>query len=201
MQCKSCNEDIPSKFKTAISRNECPICDGEIVDPKLQLALNDLKSAIDAANEFPEQLADWLSANYSFRKFDPNAEPKHNFNGMPPKKVSVNRIDEDDENDDSNQVDNRTPFHVRAGVKANHKKIISQIQGAADPSEFKGQDSEYENADQYVEDAPPLDQRGKHEIHSLFPVDTRMEQALELEKVKQYRKQFAGDTGKINRGD
>lgn len=206
MRCKSCGEDVPSKFKKAISENSCPICGDEIVDPKLQIALNNLKVALDAAQEFPEQLADWLAANYNFKKFDPNNEPRTNNNiGIVPKTISVNRIGEDDDNAETHQVDDRTDFARRAGVKLNHKKIISEIQGnmmgSADPSEFNDENSsEYESVDSYA-DTTPLDARGQKDVLNLFPVDTKMEQALELQKLRNYRKQFAGnDDGKIRRG-
>lgn len=65
MQCKSCKEDVPSKFSHAILTNQCPLCGDAIMDEELQESLKLLKNAMSAVKDYPKEIFDWLKSNYN----------------------------------------------------------------------------------------------------------------------------------------
>lgn len=64
MKCKSCTNDVPPKFSHAIKTNICPFCGEEIMDSELQSALADLQVAMEASEQYQEEIHDWLKCNY-----------------------------------------------------------------------------------------------------------------------------------------
>src|ERR1700722_4065132 len=72
MKCKSCHEDVPPKFTHALAVNICPLCGKEIMDTKLQNILGELKTALSSAQEYSEEVEDWLLSNYSLKKIKAN---------------------------------------------------------------------------------------------------------------------------------
>lgn len=65
MKCKSCQGEVPPKFTHAIAVNSCPLCGDEIMEADLQIALTELKSAMSATANYPEEVFDWLKSNYN----------------------------------------------------------------------------------------------------------------------------------------
>ncbi len=66
MQCKSCQQEVLSKFTHAIMTNICPFCGSEIMDPDLQKVLNSLKDVMNEgkSKKYLYQIFDWLHSNY-----------------------------------------------------------------------------------------------------------------------------------------
>jgi hypothetical protein len=202
MHCQTCKEEVPSKFAHAIRTNTCPFCGDLIMSEKLQIVLADLKVALDDAKEFPAEVEDFLLSNYSLKKFDPNeiiSQPNTTINRdgsfslvnpKPGSKPIAVRRAGDTLEEDSNMTD----FARRAGVKTNLKRVVEDIQGAASPDEFIGQDTEY---GAMIDDSniAPLDQRGANELQGLFDENNPI---LELEKLKRLRNAGMSD-GKIRR--
>lgn len=193
MKCRSCKDDVPPKFVHAISVNICPLCGQEIMDIRLQTILNDLKSVMEKTPEFSEEIYDWLFSNYNLKKYDPKEAQQQQQQKPSSKPFQMHRdVDAESEGDAVVDIENdMTPFARRAGMN-NFKKVIEHIRGggggAADPSEFAGQDEEY--GDVFVEDnAVPLDSSGKKEIMQIFKEPNS--QALEIEKLKKMRGQAA----------
>jgi hypothetical protein len=221
VRCRSCKEDVPPKFTHAISVNVCPLCGQEIMVAQLQKILNDLKSIMNETKEYSEEVADWLFSNYGLKKFEPQKELPNDFTNVkyptadliaPPhnKPNAIRRAGDDVEvelpsENTGTPMGNPSLFAKRAGVKpmASYKDVISKIQGAgaADPSEFQGEDDEYgavNMADEMSQQAP-LGQQGQNELISIFEnQDTKV---LELEKLKRLRQQTANGGGKIRRSE
>lgn len=65
MKCKSCQGEVPPKFTHAIAVNSCPLCGEEIMEADLQVALTELKSAMSATANYPDEVFDWLKSNYN----------------------------------------------------------------------------------------------------------------------------------------
>lgn len=206
MRCKSCKEDVPPKFVHAISVNVCPLCGQEIMDAELQSILNDLKSVMDKTAKYADETADWLFSNYGLKKWDPSMVETDSMS-TPFGPVSVSHVKSqpappgqnrpptlvrrsEDEMEVESPSEEVSIFAKRAGLKsANFKKVVQDIQGAADPSEFQGVDDEYGEINGAEEPSAPLDSRGKSEIMSIFKEDDA--KALELEKLKRLRSQSA----------
>jgi hypothetical protein len=64
MQCKNCAEEVSSRFTHALANNICPFCGCEIIDDALKNALNDLRSAMNAIEDYKVEIFDWLKANF-----------------------------------------------------------------------------------------------------------------------------------------
>ena len=64
MKCKSCQEEVSSKFAHALSTNACPFCGQEIVDEELKDALNNLREAMTVVDAYPVEIFDWLKSNF-----------------------------------------------------------------------------------------------------------------------------------------
>jgi len=68
MRCATCNSDIDSAFKHAISKNECPACGGQIMDEETMALIEDVENTIlsEAAvrEETAKNLAMVLVARY-----------------------------------------------------------------------------------------------------------------------------------------
>ena len=202
MKCKSCFNDVPPKFAHAISVNVCPLCGKEIMDQQLQSILNDLKNVMDKTKEYSDEVGDWLFSNYGLKKWDPKDAEDRNMRlpenttpsaPRPHSKPNVIHRSEDIEADlpADAQLD-PSIFAKRAGVKAgSFKDVIERIQngsGAADISEFQGNDDEYGNFNGAEEEnAAPLDLKGKREIMGIFKEDDA--KSIELEKLKRLRSQ------------
>lgn len=147
MQCKSCNEDVPSKFTHAISINVCPLCGGEIVPIFLKEILNKLQSVLTEAKEYMLDIEDWLLTNYKLHRIaddevvvkkedlPANLDPSMRPQGKSGKGISVHRSDDDDGEDV--EVDDAKPlnqFAKRAGVspKMTSQKALEFIKGKAE---------------------------------------------------------------------
>ena len=144
MQCKNCSEAIPSKFSHAIKSNTCPFCGLEIMEKELQSILISLQSIMKDAVPFMDQVEEWLGSNYSFFKS---------------KNKDITTSNKSNENDDNESIaeaiikakaelaKSAIDFQKRAGVKKlDTKSLIEKIRGgvgAADPSEFVGEDPDY----------------------------------------------------------
>jgi hypothetical protein len=64
MKCKSCQEEVSSKFAYALSTNACPFCGQEIIDEELKDALNNLREAMTVVDTYPVEIFDWLKSNF-----------------------------------------------------------------------------------------------------------------------------------------
>lgn len=204
MLCKSCKEDIPSKFTHALSRNECPLCGAEIIDDKLKDIISNLKLVLSDASEYMNEIEDWLFSNFSFKKIHPGQVvlDKEQFEKLSAQSIQrqfvpgqgrgaiVNRNDDQDSQDMSG-------FSKRAGVVGNHKKALDFIKGrptlgAAHPSEFKGVDDEYGDINE--DNLPPLNQNEAQQMDSIFANSGgESSHELELQKLKRLYNQNAGN--------
>lgn len=70
MNCITCEVEIDPKWKHALAQNLCPYCGNSIMDEQLQNLLSSLQQTMDALQDYPEQLNDWLLSNYGFIKTD-----------------------------------------------------------------------------------------------------------------------------------
>jgi hypothetical protein len=222
MKCRSCKEDVPPKFAHALSVNVCPLCGQEIMEAKLQNVLAELKICLTDAQEYSEEVEDWLFSNYSFKKIksnevvvdknqlerqvqthahtNANASVSH-FTGKGPG-VSVNR----NEDEDLTVEDQPSIFAKRAGI-GNHKKAIDFIKGrtsfgAADPSEFQGVDDEYGDVNGYSddEDTNPLNVNERKQMANIFSQDdNKVSQEMQMQKLKRLQAASEGGGGFFRR--
>jgi Zn-finger nucleic acid-binding protein len=169
MKCNSCSEEVLAKFQYAISTNSCPYCGGQIVDPNVQIIINDLKAVLNKASEHMDQIEDWLFTNFQLRKLKED-EVVINKNELPAtvrdeerqqgkgKGVNVRRSRDGDEDE---------------GVSLSPKKAIDIIRGKAssglaDPSEFRGVDDEGNEIDLGSEAGEGLDRGELGQMSNLF---------------------------------
>lgn len=215
MKCKSCREDVPSKFAHAISVNICPLCGSEIMDAQLQNIIGELKSSFDKGAEYMEDIENWIFSNYSFKKIKdteivvekekfeklsvprapqqqqqvrPANFPTAGMNGN--KGNSVRRSD----SGAGNSGIETTPWGKRAGLKPiDPNKAIDFISGSDVSDDYENEDGELDE----VIDIPatPLSIRDENAILSMF--DNQENEVLELEKLKRLQRQEGG--GKIRR--
>lgn len=68
MKCKSCQGEVSPKFAHAIAINMCPLCGEAIMEPELQNALKNLKTAMEISALYPDEVFDWLKSNYNLIK-------------------------------------------------------------------------------------------------------------------------------------
>lgn len=68
MKCMSCSAEIPPQWVSAIQKNECPGCGGEIMNEAMKDLLKDLTDAMKRMPNDPEGLAGWLLSNYDILK-------------------------------------------------------------------------------------------------------------------------------------
>jgi hypothetical protein len=222
MKCRSCKEDVPPKFAHALSVNVCPLCGQEIMVAQLQKILNDLKNIMNETKEYSEEVSDWLFSNYGLKKWEPQTElpisstyvkyppvdtivPPHNKpNAIRRAESDIEVVDVPNENTGT-PIGNVSLFAKRAGVKPamSYKDVISKIQGAgaADPSEFKGEDDEYGafNGGDEVIPQTLFDPHSQNELISIF--ENQDSKVLELEKLKRLRQQSASNGSKIRRSE
>ena len=220
MQCISCTNEVSAKFIAAISANACPYCGEVIMDEKVQSTLNSLSVLFNDAKEFMPPIIDWLNTNYNFIMLKPNEVivDKNTLDKLNQfKDNSLNSVMNKNSNQEQNiegQQNNseskeQTVFAKRAGVPQNKvKRAIDFIKGrpgassgAADPSEFVGEDDEYGdvNGNDYIEDIDPINKRDKTELDGLFDGDDlgAKSQEVRLQRLKQLQK----SEGMRNGGD
>jgi Zn-finger nucleic acid-binding protein len=70
MKCISCETEINPQWKHAVEINVCPFCGKHIMEEHLKNLLTSLRETVDALQEYPEQLNDWLLSNHNFIKTD-----------------------------------------------------------------------------------------------------------------------------------
>ncbi len=63
MKCKSCDENISSKFKHSIQQNQCPFCGNEITDATLNGLFRNLFELIGQFAEYETELKEWMFEN------------------------------------------------------------------------------------------------------------------------------------------
>lgn len=80
MKCQSCGVDIPPEWVKAIQKNECPACEGEIMDSGSQELLQELSAAMEQMPNDPRGIAGWLLSNYTVTKIG-EAVPVARFHG------------------------------------------------------------------------------------------------------------------------
>lgn len=68
MKCDSCELEINPQWKHAIDTNLCPFCGKSIMDEELKTMLSTLHQLLTELQEYPEQLDDWMFANFSYAK-------------------------------------------------------------------------------------------------------------------------------------
>jgi hypothetical protein len=168
----------------------------------------ELKILMSNAEPYMSEVEDWLYTNYSLKKVFPGEEKPNNsidFIAQAKAKmanksgsISVNRSSDDEENNSDEDSAPKTIFAQRAGIKA-HKKALDFIKGrtsgAADPSEFVGEDEEYADvSDEENYNEPPLNAREANQLSSLFedPSKGKSSNELDIENLKRVRKQIAG---------
>lgn len=61
MKCASCNSEIPSSFKHAISSNQCPACGGQIMDEETMAIIEDIENTICSEATIREETAKKLA--------------------------------------------------------------------------------------------------------------------------------------------
>lgn len=197
MKCQSCQEVVSAKFKAALARNQCPLCDEQIVSPKLQAIFAKLQVVMQEAEEFPDLIADWLFSNYQLKK-------------------AGYKSPNDEEGDDD---DGLTSFAKRAGIKAKpikgagkFQQVLEQIQAGDEDVDVEGGEQQ---APQDYEDLPeerqmmivaddsgnkaPLTGREQAAMFDVFD-NAGISPVLEAEKLRRMQRQFQGDS-KINRNE
>lgn len=70
MKCVSCSIEIDPKWRHAIEQNVCPFCGQFIVEELLKSLLSSLQDTMHKLQEYPDQLNDWMLANYQFIRTD-----------------------------------------------------------------------------------------------------------------------------------
>lgn len=83
MQCMNCGVEIPAQWKTVLAKNECPECQGEIMNEAGREMLGELKTAMSKMPNDPDGLAGWLLSNYNMQKVG-SLEPITKFYGPAP---------------------------------------------------------------------------------------------------------------------
>ncbi len=172
MKCNSCSEDVPAKFAYAISMNACPLCGGNIVDPNVQIIINDLKAVLNKANDHMDQIEDWLFTNFQLRKIKDN-EVVIDKDELPAtvrdeerqgrgKGISVRRSGEDGNDEDGVSSNKLSPKRAIDIIKGRAGS------GLADPSEYKGVDDEGNEIDLEAEAGEGLDRNEVDQMANLF---------------------------------
>ena len=121
MRCMNCQADIPPQWKKAIQRNQCPSCDGYIMDEQTRTLLSELTDAMSKMPNDPEGLAGWLLSNYNLQKIG-TAEPTVFFN-KPGQKTSQNKQQEDFSHLKVNKNNPAYEYMKRAGLS---KEVIDR---------------------------------------------------------------------------
>jgi hypothetical protein len=208
MKCKSCQENVPSRFAHAHKTNICPYCGKEIMDMELQTILNALAKALDDSAPYADQIEDWMQTNYSFKKMktQPN-DVSYSTASEAEESVSQRTAQERaslsnkpiTRSSPDNQVSQeQTLFAKRAGIKPlTPKNIIEQIQSDEDLDIVE---DPYDNQQAVLPDvsATPLDYVEKNELANIFETNSNIEHQMEIEKLKRLRSQ---GFGKIKRED
>jgi hypothetical protein len=170
MKCNSCSEDVPAKFQHAISINSCPLCGEHIVDPNVQIIINDLKAVLNKASEHMDQIEDWLFTNFQLRKLKED-EIVINKNELP---ATVR--DEERQGGGKPKPLRRANGDVEEGVgtgQINPKNAIEFIKkggagGLADPSLYVGTDDEGNEIDLASEAGDGLNRNELGQMTNLF---------------------------------
>lgn len=214
MICKSCKEIIPSKFAHAIKTNICPFCGEEIMDSELQSVLSELQSVMKNAEPYMEAVEEWLSSNYSLKKV---VKGSHSSSTLSPIKEGEDEsFDEESIRRQTEAAKNTTDFQKRAGIKAHSggmsaKELIAQIKGgsgAADPSEFVGEDPDYGHVD-FSNEVPsaPLSQKDALQMISALGGEEQVQDSddvlknyYDMQKLKRLQSSGATGGGKFSRG-
>ena len=199
MKCKSCNDEVNTKFKHALSINSCPLCGGEIMSVQLHSILNELKTTMERSSEYIEEISDWLYTNYNLKRIKENEvivdkkqleEQKNNFKNI--ETIQSKNIIPNNEEQVEEPIE-PTIFQKRAGVKITHKRAIDFIKGkeqvgVADPSEFEEEiNDEYNDAVEGFESTnEPLNKTEQNQINNLF---SKKDNYLEINKLKQLQAQ------------
>lgn len=205
MKCKSCNENIPSKFAHAFKTNSCPYCGQEIMDGQLQSILNDLSTALDNSTDYSDQIEDWMETNYNFKKIK---APNKNHQQVI---VDSNRIIDNEASVKSKPItrvsdapvqQEQTLFSKRAGIKPlTPKNIVEKIQGSSEIDLDDTIEDDYVDDNSSLEESfgsAPLNHIEHNEIMNIFDTSPAIEKQLEIEKLKRIRNQ---GFGKIKRED
>jgi hypothetical protein len=213
MKCNACSEVVPPKFAHSIKKNECPFCGGEIMDPALQSVLSNLQDIMKAAEPYLAEVEEWFASNYSLRKVK---QRETGPGTIPHPHLPSGGILDDEEVDEEimrRQVEaakTTATFQKRAGVKGmDAKSLIEKIQGgkgAADPSEFVGEDEFYGKIDMSEETNTPLTEKEvstmiqamNQEISSEDDNDP-VKNYYELEKLKKLQRTLPSGKGKFSR--
>ena len=190
MKCKSCQENISTKFAHAIKCNTCPFCGKEIIDTELQIILSNLKETMDNSAKYMSQIEDWLMANYSLKKFDLNEEVKIENSERSFRSGKGNIVKRSD-GDDISDVEETTVFAKRSG--ANFKSMVDKIKGQTITLNDVVED-EVE-----MEETGSFDNSDKSAMSNLFE-EPPVPQELELQKLKRLRSQAQGE-GKFRRSE
>lgn len=159
---------------------------------------------------YMEQIEEWLASNYSLRK---GAKPKE---GGPQSLPSGGIFDEDSFDEETLRRQTEAAkttinFQKRAGIKGNDmKSLVEKIQsggGAADPSEFVGEDPDYGHIDMRDEVAgAPLTKKDAAAMMQALnqgPVQSEdpVKEYYEIEKLKKLQRQQPTGQGKFSRGE
>ena len=216
MHCKSCKEDVPPKFAHALTVNICPLCGLEIMDVKLKNIISELKIGLEDAKHYMDEVEDWLYSNYSLKRVSSNqivvdknfydelnkkASQSQQVQHAHGKSITVNRNDEQIEEDVVVDEKPSTVFAKRAGVPNSHKRALDFIKGrsmgAADPSEFQGIDDEYGDVNSGFNNDNPLNINEQNEMVNIFKQDdlSKASHELELQKLKKLQAQNAVSGG------
>lgn len=195
MKCNQCSEAIPAKSAHAISKNECPFCGGEIMDPTLQDILTNLNLLMKEAGPHMEAVEEWLNSNYQLYK---GGSMKRSPTG----------IIQDDVIEGSGsitaQIQRRAEIGKMTGGKLTRKDILEKIKGeggyAADPAEFVGEDPDYGHIDMSQETASPLSKREAEQMLSAIngAKPDPVKEYYEMEKLKKLQR-TGGATPKISK--
>lgn len=70
MKCNSCQTEIDPRWTHALNSNICPNCGDSIMPDNLKELLASLKETMQALQEYPQELNDWMLSNYSYIKTD-----------------------------------------------------------------------------------------------------------------------------------
>ena len=225
MQCKSCKEEVQSKFGHAISTNVCPFCGENIFDVALQTILNDLKILMSETLEknYINEVSDWLKANYSIQKINnhemviPKAEHERLLNneyhvirgpGLESIQSSAGPTGPTGPGSVAAPSAEPTIFAKRAGVdkqvgttSEKFKDVIAHITNA-EVEEFEGVDPDYGDVSLGEVDETPLSRKEQLAMVDIF-ANPQNKQELELERLKKLKAKQAvsgGGGGAFRRG-
>ena len=70
MKCNSCQTEIDPRWTHALNSNVCPNCGDSIMPDRLKELLASLKETMQALQEYPQELNDWMLSNHSYIKTD-----------------------------------------------------------------------------------------------------------------------------------